>query len=407
MSNITSYIWLIVYLVGLGFIISFIYSIVEWFSKDRVLKQIIGKKCVVFLGKDAYYGRIVLPPRSMGGFEIMLDGKQIENPEALIAFLKENYEETGDIRFLKKAERLLEEFKRKNILPKNLTLEDIEINPWNPPSLVSKKIYPSQLGELHAIMIFKHMLSESELKKKWTELKVLYTAGFIYKFKRKVYSALAYIKDKLTAATTSVLVPIAGTAMPELKKTVEEAGKKALAGVGKLYDPLLENGIGRLVTVKVQDVEGETKYYQGVLKEYSDNYIYVLDVDYRLQMDTKFTSEGEAPEYPKTRVKLHNFRIEGKHLRAEWKENQLIITNIYNMLVKIEKAKNKETEIQIGKVLKPKESIRIEIPKGEVNVEYEISLEADIVWPRKRAEIIGLGDYPENLIKEVIAGKIL
>jgi len=407
LPGVASYIWLFVYVVGTGFLISLIYSIVDWFSKDRVLKQVIGKRCVVFLGNDAYYGRLILPPRSKGGFEVMLDGRQVENPEALLAFLKENYEETGERKFIDEAVKLLEEFKRIGVVRQDLTLDDIEINPWAPPSLVSKKVYPSQLGDLHAILIFRHMLSKSELRKKWAELKRLYAAGPLYRLKRKIYSALAYIKDKLTLTITPAVLPAASISTPELKKALEEAEKQALAGAGKLYDPLLENGIGRLVTVRVVDVEGETKYYQGILKEYSDNYIYVLDVDYRLQMDTKITPDGEAPGYPKTRIKLHNFRVEGRHLEGSWRDGYLVLRNVHNALIKVEKVKNAEKEIAVGKVLKPQEELKIQLPEGDAFIEYEISLEADIIWPRKKAEVVGLGDYPADLLKAVISGYIL
>ncbi|MCD6244080.1 MAG: hypothetical protein J7J65_02445, partial [Candidatus Korarchaeota archaeon] len=96
-----------IYLLILGIVLSLVFSLVELFSIDRVLKLVRGRKAFVFLGKEAYYGKLYIPPRSKGGFEVFYVDENIENPESLIAFLIENYQETGNEKFLEKAKILL------------------------------------------------------------------------------------------------------------------------------------------------------------------------------------------------------------------------------------------------------------------------------------------------------------
>ncbi|HEC96519.1 MAG TPA: hypothetical protein ENI59_02460, partial [Euryarchaeota archaeon] len=121
------------YIILLGLVVSLFYSLVEYFTIDRVLKKIAGDRVLVVLSNEAYFGKLQPFPRSGGGFEIFFDAENIENPISLLAFLYENYKETGDEKFLEEAEMLIKEFKEKKIIPESFTLESLKINPWYPP----------------------------------------------------------------------------------------------------------------------------------------------------------------------------------------------------------------------------------------------------------------------------------
>ncbi len=132
---------------------------------------------------------------------------------------------------------------------------------------------------------FLDTMNEKEKRERWKALSELYIRPFLKRLRRRIYNALGYVKDKLTSAISATTTSFIGGLPPDLKKALQEAEKKAIgATVAQSYDPLLENSIGRLVIVKVEDIDGEKKLYQGILSEYSDKYLYVLDVDYRLQM---------------------------------------------------------------------------------------------------------------------------
>ena len=414
---IMNYLTLAIYIMIFTLVISTIYSLIEWFSKDRVIKLFEGKKVLIFLGREAYCGKLYIPPRSGGGFEVFFESNRIENPHALLAFLLENYNETGDRKFLEEAKKIMSELKRQNVLPQDLELEDIEINPWSPPSLVSRKVYSNELNDLYAIIRFRDLLTEEERKHIWKELRKLYHPSILSRLKRKIYNALAYIKDRLSTTVTTATapltaaIPIAST-MPEFKKAIEDAQKKALAGLGSLYDPLLENSIGRLVAVKVKDVDGEEKMYQGILREYSNNYISVYDVDYRLQVKALYQGTEILEGYPMPVYKAYGV-VFGykKHIKIESivtsnGKTSITFKNISGSIVKLEKAKINSLESSISTLLKPEQSISVmfegEIKNPIIELEYEISREADIIWPRSKVKVIGLGDYPPTILETIL-----
>ena len=395
----------ILYLMVLGISCSIIFSIVEMFSIDRVLKLVKGKNVFVFLGKEAYYGRLETPPRAKGGFEIFYTGSGIENPKSMIAFLLENYQETGNERFLEKAKILLKYLKEHGLIEKEASLDDIKVDSWAPPSMVSKKVYSNELGNLWMIASFVDVMSEDERKRRWKELSGLYVKPFIKRAKRRMYNALSYVKDKLTSAISSSTGAFMTGLPADLRKAVEEAEAKAIgATVAQSYDPLLENSIGRLVAVRVDDLDGEQKLYQGILGEYSDKYLYVLDVDYRLQMIAKVNNRQIASSEPFVRFFGEKLEL-GEHLALEQGDGSTEIKNKWKKPVKVEKLVFKDGEMSIGKVLCPGESIKIEkeLP-AEFSIHYEIALESDIVWPRSKAVVVGLGDYPPRILGTVIEG---
>ena len=81
------------------------------------------------------------------------------------------------------------------------------------------------------------------------------------------------------------------------------------------------------------------------------------------------------------------------------------VRNVWDRPIKVERIVHGENEVTVNKVLFPSEEIRIEreIPK-DFTLYYEISLESDVVWPRSKAVVIGLGDYPPRILGSVIEG---
>ncbi len=401
LSSVLQPILPLIYLIALGVIISLLFSIVNMFSMDRVLKLVKGRRTFVFIGKEAHYGKLHVLPRGGGGFEVFYTKEGMENPLSLVAFLMENYHETGNERFLEKAKVVLDYLKKVGLIEGGLTEKDIRINPWSPPSLVSRKVYSSELNDLWMIISFVDFMSEEERKRRWKELSELYSRPFIKVVKRRTYNALSYVKDKIASALTSTAGTVTTIIPSDLKKSLEEAEKKTLESViTQTYDPLLENGIGRLVAVRVDDVEGERKLYQGVLAEYSDKYLYVMDVDYRLQMVAQVSDGKLTSAKPIVQVFGKTLQL-GKHISIEWNE-ELTIINPWNKPIKVEKLVSGDQEIIIGKVLFPGEEVAVKNAPKSFTLYYEISLESDVVWPRKKASVVGLGDYPPSILGSIL-----
>ena len=411
LSEISALLYTMLYLAVVGVILSIIYGIAELFSRDRVIKIFDGKYAFVFIGSEGFYGKIRVPPRGGGGFEVVFPPEGIENPVSLLAFLVENYHETGDRKFMEEAEELLEDFKRKGVLPKDFSLDNVRIDPWAPPSLVSRKVFSQELGNLSAILIFKHTLSKEELEERWKELRKLYHPSIFARFKRRVYNGLAYVKDKISAAVSKTTGTFIATLTPELKTGVESVEKRIVSGIGAIYDALLENSIGRLVTVEVQDIDGQVRRYQGVLREYSNNYIAVYDINFIVRLVAKF--RGARPQGPPIpQLKLHGLHMsESLHLgvrelslsdgKASFK-----LVNSSNEPVRVLKVVVDGSEVATSRVLFPGEGLSVSAAASSnepaIEVTYEVCREADVIWPRAKVKVVGLGDYPPAVLRSIL-----
>ncbi len=427
---------LIAYLVFIGAALSLLYGLSEWLSRDRVLKILEDKDVLVVLGSEAYYGKLHVPPRSGGGFEIFFPSNRVENPKSLLTYLKENYKRTGDKKFLERAERLLKEFKKSGLVDENLTLDSLDVNPWSPPSLVSRKVYPDELKNLFAIMRFKDFMSEEELRKLREEFAKVYNPPFHWRLKRKVWNVLSYVRDRVSSSLSALgalpqALPVAKVApaaisaqvqkdVTEIEKKLKEMQAQAIATMAE-YDALLENSLGHLLTVKVVDIEGEEKTYQGVLREYSKNYVLLYGVNYRIQMRTRFKGQKECEGYPRPVIKLYGMLWEDeKHLAIASIEktdagSRVALRNVSSSPLRVEKVKVKvpkeggveEKEIGLMKVIFPGEEVSIEVPGPpeslELEIEYEVTKEVDIAWPRSKVRIVGLGDYPTTLLDKILS----
>lgn len=391
------------YLTIIAVVLSIIYAIIDMFSIDRVLKLVRETKAFVFIENEVHFGKLHIPPRSSGGFEVLYTEEGIENPQTMIAFLIENYYETRNKKFWEKAVYLADYFKKKGILPEDFDINKVKISAWNPPSLVSRKIYSSEVGKIWMIISFIDFLSEKEKKARWKRLSSIYSPSIFKKIYRKIQNSLGYVKDKITASLTAQSTTLLKVAPADLQKTLQDAQTKITTSfITTTYDALLENSIGRLVTVKFKDIDGEEKFYQGVLGEYSDKYIYILDVDYRLQLEAKIKGDQIININPT--VKFYGFKPKiPETLKIERKDGKFTIINISPKPVRIEKLISSGKEINIFKVLWPQEKIQLTDEfQEEATLQFEISLESDVVWPRSKATIVGLGDYPPSLLKRVL-----
>ena len=367
------------YIIVFVIVSTIVYSIIEFFSMDRVLKIVRGKKAHVALNNELHFGKLHIPPRSGGGFEVFYE--RIHNPESLVLFLEEKYKETKDNKFLNRKQEILKFFK--------IRIKGLKFNAWLNPTLSSRKIFQQELNKLKAIFIFRDYLSEKELEERKRELSKLLYPPFYKVIGRKISNALSFIKDKLTSSTSQFtsLAPLP----TEMKKVVEESTKKVIVSKFSGYEPLLENSIGRVVNVEVIDLDGKKRIYSGILREYSNKYILLYDIHYKFQLVLEFKNNKTKVSL-KNQPKVFGDVVEiGKHVEIKRKNNKIIIKNIHTSPIKIIKIKSGQKEVEINKVLEPNQFISLSLPKNFI-MEYEVSKIADIIWPRSLARVLGFAD---------------
>ncbi len=407
-------------IIALAFLVVFLSQVIGWFTRDKVIK-LFNTNHVAVLMKDqdkdgineAYFGTLSVPPNSGGGFEIFFEINGIINPERLLTYLKKSYEDTGDKKYLEKAEKLLKTFKQKKMIKENTSLNQITENPFTKPSQASKKVRPEDIKDIYAIIRFTEKLSEKEREERKKDLIKAFHPPLHKTIQRKTYNALGYVKDKISQTLTLATSTITTYLPTDMKKKVEEYQKEAVSKMGTHYDPLLENSIGRLVTIQVEDVDGITNLYQGVLREYSPNYIAIYNVDYRIKETAAYKEKQILDGYPKEKLDFKGWKLNEKpHIKI------VQVTKGENIVMKIKNTSEKPihiTKIRVGgkeekieKTLKEKQETTIQIREGqgkgetETQIEYEITKKADIIWPRAKARVTGLSEPLENTISKII-----
>ncbi len=407
----------IIVLIIIGVILGLI---VDRISQDRVIKLFKDNWVVLFYEdidknglNEAYLGKIRIPPRSEGAFEIDYSIKAIENPIKLVAYLKRAYRTTGKKKYLDRAkeiyERLVNEGKIK------IDFDDIKYDPFSEPTEASKKVYKNNLKDIYAIVRFEDFLTEKELREKRRELEKIFHPGLLRRFKRSVSNFLSLVKDKLKAAfgvITSTLTKIAPIT-PDITKEVQKYGEAALGKVGS-YEALLENSIGKLVKVQVNDIDKTVRYYNGVLREYSPNFIAVYNVDFPIDEEAVFIGNKLLEEFPRERLDFHGWELnEPQHIEIinyKYENGKLTfdIKNIHKDHIFVEKIIVGDKELTLEDPnFTPNEIEHVEINEVKENpptirILYKIIKVADVIWPNTKAKVIGAGEPSETLVESLL-----
>ncbi len=394
--------------------------IVDRISQDRVIKLFKDNWVVLFYEdidknglNEAYLGKIRIPPRSEGAFEIDYSIKAIENPIKLIAYLKRAYRTTGKKKYLDRAKDIYERLVKEGRI--DIEFDKIKYDPFSEPTEASKKIYKSNIKDIYAIVRFEDFLTEKELLEKRKELEKIFHPGHLRRFRRSVSNFLSLVKDKLKAAfgvLTSTIAKMAPIS-PDISKEVQKYGEAAIGKVGS-YEALLENSIGKLVKVQVNDVDRVVRYYNGVLREYSQNFIAVYNVDFPIDEEAVFIEDKLLEEFPRERLDFHGWELnEPQHIKIinynkDSDKLSFDIKNIHRDHIFIEKVIIGDKEITLEDPnFTPGEIEHIEVDGVEdkeprIRILYKIIKVADVIWPNSKAKVVGAGEPSESLVESLL-----
>jgi len=270
--------------------------IIDRISRDRVIKLFQNDWVVLFYEdvdkngmKEAYFGRINIPPRSGGGFELEYSIKSIVNPEKLIGYLKRAYREIGDDRYLKKAREIYENLSKIGKIHKRF--EDIKYDPFTEPSEASRKVYKDNIKDIYAIVRFVDELPDDAIERRRKELNKIFHPSWFRRTKRSITNFLGLAKDRISEALTVVTATFTKKAPITVDKEMKQVSQTVVSTTIGSYEALLETSIGKMVMIKVVDIDGVERYYQGILREYSPNYICLYNVDFRVDEEAVYIGD--------------------------------------------------------------------------------------------------------------------
>jgi hypothetical protein len=142
-------------------------------------------------------------------------------------------------------------------------------------------LYSNELNRLFCLYRFHDHQPEKQRKKRERDIRRTYKPGIFRQVARWVRNLFSTFKDAIVQTTNAVLSARAAQTQSVLlsrhKELTASGAQLVSSAVGNAYDPILEAYIGRYVIVEIQS-DGETIEEHGILKEYSAQYLELLNV---------------------------------------------------------------------------------------------------------------------------------
>jgi hypothetical protein len=145
-------------------------------------------------------------------------------------------------------------------------------------------LYKYEYPNIQAVIRFHDKLSEKNQKAREIELKQTYHPDFERRLKRKLLNVFRTVRDSVVEIV-NLLISQAKKATPAGKvlgaqdKYVNQMKQELMESVGTSFEPLLERYIGNKVVLEM--IKGDKVLeYSGVLKEYTADFIEIMDINY-------------------------------------------------------------------------------------------------------------------------------
>ena len=139
---------------------------------------------------------------------------------------------------------------------------------------------------LFALFRFHDELTEKGRERRLLALKRAYHPSLPRRLKRRIRNVFNTFKDAISDSMGMVMtraktVNPALAAVSQQDKYLSRVQGDVMGSVGSSYDPILERHIGKMVVLEIGTTAGETQEHVGVFKEYSPEYLEVMDVKYK------------------------------------------------------------------------------------------------------------------------------
>ncbi len=150
-------------------------------------------------------------------------------------------------------------------------------------------LYKHEYPNLQALIRYHDELNEERKKKREEELKRAYHPTALRRFKRRIQNFFKTARDSVMDVMNLLIGQVkrttpAGAMLTSQDKYISQTKQELMGSVGTSFEPLLERHIGKRVVLEL--AKGDKIFeYPGVLKDYTAEFIEVMDVGYRIKED--------------------------------------------------------------------------------------------------------------------------
>jgi len=145
-------------------------------------------------------------------------------------------------------------------------------------------LYKHEYNKIVALLRFHDQLSEKNKRKRKLALEKAYHPTLLRRIGRKAKNVFKTIRDSVAEVVNMVIAQAqkatpAGGVLTKQDKYVSQIKQELMGSIGTSYEPLLERYIGHKVVLEL--IKGDKLIeYCGVLKEYTADFIEIMDVNY-------------------------------------------------------------------------------------------------------------------------------
>ncbi len=238
--------------------------------------------------------------------------------------------------------------------------------------------YKDEYADIQAIYRYARDLTPELQARRARSVEKSLHAGILRRARRSLRNFLSTAADAFSEALTMTLgrVRRKGAALvTDTSQTYLRGISKDVIGyVGTSFDPLLEKFVGTRVVLEVVEDE-EVHEHVGLLKEYSADFLEVLDVYYPLPQEVKLSGKTDYQIADKVTITLE--------------DKQLRIHNLADQPQYLERIEVGEQTTELNAILTGGEEIIVQIAAEgqEIALHMRIASRLDMVVPRAHALI--------------------
>jgi tetratricopeptide (TPR) repeat protein len=238
-------------------------------------------------------------------------------------------------------------------------------------------LYKDEFSQVQAIYRYLDEIDGEQWKRRQREWEKTFHPGLSRRLQRHTRNLLNTMSDSLSQAI-GILVGYAQTSTkrisPGSDAYLSKVSQSIIGYVGTKYDPLLERYVGTKVVVEV--TEGDKVYeHIGVLKDYTADYLEILDVQYPKQAVLEVDQQDECREEKNWRVERHG--------------DSLHVSNIGEASLLVERLRIGDQVTPLNAVLDKDDELSLHLPPGtgenSVLVDVKVVRQLDWILPRAHA----------------------
>ncbi|MEX2668412.1 hypothetical protein [Candidatus Uabimicrobium amorphum] len=252
----------------------------------------------------------------------------------------------------------------------------------------SQILYATEYANIKCVYRYQSELTEINKQKREKSIKRTYKPGLLRQVLRKMRNILGTFRDAISQSFHLILGQLKQRTLKQQNKHLKNIGESIVEYSGNIYDPILEKFIGRHIVIETV----EKKEYFGIFKEYSKNYLQLLNVQTYEKHNYEITAQ--APSLIANKNDLHISRT----------KKNIVLKNLENFPLYISAIGTEENLISINRIVESQK--RIQIPKKQLPDQDTLVVEfmniADIIIPRSLAFVRFCADKRKITWKEAL-----